>query len=105
MQKQAVSYQQQYGQHDQHPSSHNPTPLQHWLYYSIAFHKKKALFLDKLPICHYNDLNFIGQFVTILSVNKTRTLMGALRSFFDGRCASIFYLEAFYETTQQDHCI
>ena len=30
----------------------------------------------------YNNTNFIGQFVTILSVNKTRELMGAMRSFF-----------------------
>ena len=40
--------------------------------------------LDKFSALGYNVLNFIGQFVTILSVNKTRELMGAVRSFFIG---------------------
>ena len=38
--------------------------------------------LDFHPLSCYNPLNFIGQFVTILSVNKTREL--------DGRFALIF---------------
>ena len=38
--------------------------------------------LDKRYIFGYNVDNFIGQFVTILSVNKTRESMGAVRSFF-----------------------
>ena len=40
----------------------------------------------------YNEQNYIGQFGTILSVNKTREQMGAMRPFFHGpghfvRCA------------------
>ena len=49
--------------------------------------------LDFSAPARYNSPNFIGQFVTILSVNKTRDLMGALRSFFVGgqaRSAPIF---------------
>ena len=41
-------------------------------------------FLDIFPPFGYNVHNFIGQFVTILSVNKTRELMGAVRPFFVG---------------------
>ena len=43
----------------------------------------------------YNNRNFIGQFVTILSVNKTRESMGALRSFFVlwARTAPVFMFE------------
>ena len=41
------------------------------------------VFIDKPVFYGYNDGNFIGQFVTILSLNKTRELwMGAMRSFF-----------------------
>ena len=38
--------------------------------------------IDKFRGLYYNHANFIGQFVTILSVNKTRES--------DGRIASIF---------------
>jgi len=47
----------------------------------------------------YNRANFIGQFVTILSVNKTRDLMGAVRSFFIGVgafCAHFLLSGAFF---------
>jgi hypothetical protein len=44
---------------------------------------KKFLNLDNSPPGRYNLPNFIGQFVTILSVNKTRILG-------DGRSALIF---------------
>ena len=40
--------------------------------------------LDRLKGMEYSIPNFIGQFVTILSVNKTRNRMGAMRSFFIG---------------------
>jgi hypothetical protein len=50
-----------------------------------------ATLLDKKLSDRYNSQKSIGQFVTILSVNKTRELMGALRSFFVyGRSASFF---------------
>ena len=50
-----------------------------------------ATLLDKKLSDRYNNQKSIGQFVTILSVNKTRELMGALRSFFVyGRSASFF---------------
>ena len=43
--------------------------------------------LDKQPRIHYNVFNFIGQFVTILSVNKTRES--------DGRsCAHFLFMGA-----------
>ena len=51
--------------------------------------------LDKAVILPYNTRKFIGQFVTILSVNKTRELMGALRLFFIGMgayCAHFLFL-------------
>jgi len=59
---------------------------------------KRNIFLpiDKEKTVWYNAFNQIGQFVTILSVNKTRTFrMGALRSFlFCGRrCVHFFVLE------------
>ena len=38
--------------------------------------------LDKQVPTVYNSLNCIGQFVTILSVNKTREPMGTLCPFF-----------------------
>ena len=48
-------------------------------------------FGDKLV---YHSKNFIGQFVTILSVNKTRTLDGrfALIFYWDGRGLRPFFL-------------
>ena len=51
---------------------------------------------DILKKQKYNTPNFIGQFVTILSVNKTREFqMGALRSFFccHGHSCAIFTKE------------
>ena len=44
--------------------------------------------LDRVGKMRYNAGNFIGQFVTILSVNKTRNRMGAMRSFFIGMGAA-----------------
>ena len=44
-----------------------------------------------MPLGCYNNAKIIGQFVTILSVNKTREPMGVLRPFFVyGRIASVF---------------
>jgi len=51
---------------------------------------------EKVDFCFHNGYNFtneIGQFVTILSVNKTREFDGRImRSFFMGwvRCAHLF---------------
>ena len=45
--------------------------------------------LDRVGKMRYNAGNFIGQFVTILSVNKTRNRMGAKRSFFIGMGAAV----------------
>ena len=54
------------------------------------------LLLDKATGSGYNDRNCIGQFETILSVNKTREFgVGALRPFFVlrmGLAIRIFYL-------------
>ncbi len=51
-------------------------------------------FIDSIDYLVYNTPNYIGQFVTILSVNKTReTKMGAMRSFLLGAvtfCAHFF---------------
>ena len=46
----------------------------------------------------YSIPNLIGQFVTILSVNKTRNRMGAMRSFFIGMgaAAPIFFFGAMF---------
>ena len=44
--------------------------------------------LDRSKRMEYSIPNFIGQFVTILSVNKTRNRMGAMRSFFIGMGAA-----------------
>ena len=57
-----------------------------------------AFRLDFFPVSRYNSPNFIGQFATILSVNKTRDFlrMGILCPFFlwvRGVCAHFLYLE------------
>ncbi len=41
-----------------------------------------CLLLDIFSLPLYNSFSYIGQFVTILSVNKTREQMGALRPLF-----------------------
>ena len=46
-------------------------------------------YVDIFTVSQYNFFNIIGQFVTILSVNKTReTRMGAVRPFF--YCGDIY---------------
>ena len=53
-----------------------------------------SLPIDILRLVMYNSFSYIGQFVTILSVNKTRESMGAMRPFFVGwaRCVHFFVI-------------
>jgi uncharacterized membrane protein len=56
-----------------------------------------VVFLDNSPFSRYNNPNFIRQFVTILSLNKTREI--------DGRSAPIFFGETMRKNTRYlTHC-